>query len=427
MKATKISQTLTKVDPLLRQWFSEGYHRKSSVDIAKEVSRGFTEEEVRFAGSIFKRGFIELRDDEDSPKTGSTLIPPLNMQTNKELKKNLKSLSQENAFFIVDEMFLKVQPFHESCIPGDRCYRYEASESTKTIETVKCILEKISDETDVIVAIGGGITTDIAGFVAGLLQVKVHYVATTLLSAVDASVGGKCGVNFFPFGKNQLGLFYEVSSLTVVPEHFSTLCDKELCAGLSEALKHTWLSGDFEDRIQSFRNILQAKTALDVIHEIGQLVINSYETKVSVVLKDPYELHFRGLLNFGHTLAHVWEALSEEGYLQKIPHGVAVAYGMRKLLPYLEGTPQGFESVLTQTIEHSTVSISTIKACKSQLADRVQKLISSDKKNDTSGKIKMVLPKYGILKEQSVQQDRMFFQKDIEFAQNLVIDEIQSH
>jgi 3-dehydroquinate synthase len=197
-------------------------------------------------------------------------------------------------------------------------------EEIKTLDTVQDIYAQLlsiqADRSSFIVGIGGGIVCDIAGFVAStfLRGVRFGFVATTLLAQVDASVGGKNGVNFEGY-KNMVGLFHQPEFVICDPELLKTLPQKEISGGLAEIVKHAAIADAelFAYLEQHYEDVL----ALDS-DAIQKLVLASVTIKSSVVSRDETEKGERRKLNFGHTFGHAIEKVSG------IPHGEAVSRGM---------------------------------------------------------------------------------------------------
>jgi 3-dehydroquinate synthase len=177
----------------------------------------------------------------------------------------------------------------------------------------------------VVIALGGGVTGDLAGFVAAtyLRGVPFVQVPTTLLAMIDAAIGGKTGLDT-PAGKNLVGAFHQPSLVLVDTRALTTLPPSQLREGLAEAIKH----GVIADRAYfgwiatSLRQILHGDAPDDATET--HLVRRSIEIKVSVVRKDERESGLRKVLNFGHTIAHAIEHVTAYG----IAHGEAVAIGM---------------------------------------------------------------------------------------------------
>jgi len=173
-----------------------------------------------------------------------------------------------------------------------------------------------------VIALGGGVTGDVAGFVAAtyLRGVDFVQVPTTLLAMVDASVGGKTGVDTAA-GKNLVGAFHQPRLVVADPELLASLPEAELRAGLAEAVKHGVIAdAAYLDRIVRDAGAILGRDAA----ALGALVARSVEIKAEVVAADPREAGCRATLNFGHTIGHALEALT--GYA--LPHGHAVAAGM---------------------------------------------------------------------------------------------------
>jgi len=173
-----------------------------------------------------------------------------------------------------------------------------------------------------VIALGGGVTGDVAGFVAATYMrgVPVVHVPTTLLSMIDASVGGKTGVDTAA-GKNLVGAFHPPRMVLIDPLLLRSLPQDEIRSGLAEAIKHGAILDEayFEEILQQADAILRLEP-----ESLERLVARSVELKASVVVEDPYEQGRRAILNFGHTVAHALERVS--GF--DLQHGFAVAAGM---------------------------------------------------------------------------------------------------
>jgi 3-dehydroquinate synthase len=175
-----------------------------------------------------------------------------------------------------------------------------------------------------IIALGGGVVGDLAGFVAATYMRGVPYVQmpTTLLAMIDASIGGKTGVDT-PAGKNLVGAFHQPAAVVVDTSFLATLSAEQLRAGLAEAIKHGVIAdAAYFDRVRDSASQL---ATLDVAGErMLDLVARSVEIKASVVTADERESGARKTLNFGHTIGHAIETCSAYSLL----HGEAVAIGM---------------------------------------------------------------------------------------------------
>jgi 3-dehydroquinate synthase len=180
-----------------------------------------------------------------------------------------------------------------------------------------------ADRASAIVALGGGVTGDVAGFAAAtyLRGIPVVQVPTTLLAQVDSAVGGKVGVNH-PMGKNLIGAFHPPAVVVVDPELLATLPRREFRAGLYEVVKYGVIaSRPLFDRIARDLSALFARDASALL----PVVADSCRIKADIVGQDERETGVRRTLNFGHTAGHALEAVTK---YRRFRHGEAVAYGM---------------------------------------------------------------------------------------------------
>jgi 3-dehydroquinate synthase len=180
-----------------------------------------------------------------------------------------------------------------------------------------------ADRTSVLLALGGGMVGDLTGFAAAtfLRGIAFVQVPTTLLAMVDASVGGKTGVNL-PEGKNLVGAFHQPRLVVIDPDTLRSLPPRELSAGFAEVVKHAAIwDADLFARLERDADALRALDP-DVLVPV---IERNVEIKASVVSRDEREAGLRMLLNFGHTLAHALEAMYR---YRDLLHGEAVAIGM---------------------------------------------------------------------------------------------------
>ena len=184
-------------------------------------------------------------------------------------------------------------------------------EGAKALATVESICRQLASagftRDDVIVGLGGGVVTDLAGFAAAVYHrgIAVVHVATTLLAQVDAAIGGKTGVNL-PEGKNLVGAFWQPAAVICDIDHLDTLPPRELRSGLGEVAKYHFLGGDFEGK------------------ELADQVADCVAIKAAVVEEDERESGRRAILNYGHTLGHAVEIAEKFD----VRHGEAVAIGL---------------------------------------------------------------------------------------------------
>lgn len=235
----------------------------------------------------------------------------------------------------------------------------------------------------VIIAIGGGVVGDLAGFAAATFMrgIKFIQVPTTLLAAVDSSVGGKTGINFNST-KNIIGAFYQPELVITDLMFLNSLPDEEILCGFGEILKYSFLSGyDFFNKLKNEADKVFARD----ITIIEKLIRESVSIKKSVVLQDEKEAGLRKILNFGHTFAHAFE--SEMNF--SIKHGEAVIAGIicALRLSYIKGLMTGEAS---ETFINFASNYIRTKELKNIVINKVYDIMLNDKKN-TDGKIKFVL------------------------------------
>ena len=207
---------------------------------------------------------------------------------------------------ITDDLVAKLHGF------GD-LFIFPHGEKHKTRETKSLLEDKLLDwgfnRKGTLIGLGGGVVTDMAGFIAATFMrgVPLILIPTTLLAMVDAAIGGKNGVNT-PHGKNLIGSFYEPEEVIIDLSYLKTLPEEEFKQGIAEMIKHGFLAQD------------------DYLKEgvTKQTILRSGEIKRSLIGKDKFDRGQRQHLNFGHTIGHALEKVSN----YTIPHGFAVSMGM---------------------------------------------------------------------------------------------------
>ena len=246
-----------------------------------------------------------------------------------QLHQFLKNLKPSKLFILVDENT------HEYCLPtvlGNleteipfEIIEIEAGEELKTIETATQLWEILSefeaDRKSLLLNLGGGVITDLGGFVASTYKRGIPFInlPTTLLGMCDASIGGKTGIDH-QFLKNIVGTFAEPQQIFVYPDFLRTLPFVELRSGFAEMLKHGLIADEkhWKD-LSSIENLNP--------ESIYPFIETSMKIKQNVVEIDFKEQNIRKTLNFGHTIGHAVESLFLQAN-QLIPHGEAVALGM---------------------------------------------------------------------------------------------------
>ncbi len=254
----------------------------------------------------------------------------------------------EHAVLITDE---NVEPLYgmavaealaEAGVEVDMCV-VPAGEESKCVEMADMLWQQLiesgADRKTVIVALGGGVVGDLAGFVAATLNRGVPFVQipTTLLAQVDSSVGGKVGINI-PQGKNLVGAFLQPHGVLVDMNTLATLDDRQYRAGLAEVVKYgVILDADFFAYLERNADALNARDAAVLAHVIARCCA----LKAMIVCEDERETTGRrALLNYGHTYGHAVETLSGYGH---VLHGEAVGIGMTaavRLACVLAETPE---------------------------------------------------------------------------------------
>jgi 3-dehydroquinate synthase len=274
-------------------------------------------------------------------------------------------------------------------------------EGQKTLDTLAHLYGELIrlgvDRSSFIVAIGGGIVSDITGFAAATFMRGVPYgfVATTLLAQVDASVGGKNGVNFGGY-KNMVGVFSQPRFVICDPHLLTSLPREEVLCGMAEVIKH----GAIADKalFAYLQANVQAALALEPA-VIEHLVHQSVVIKAGVVNEDETEQGRRRILNFGHTIGHAVEKLSA------VPHGQAVSIGMQvaaRLSTTLAGLPIEQVDALTQLCRDFNLP-TTLEIPISQVAEALRK----DKKKSGSSIHYILIEKIGKAKVVDLDLDEL--------------------
>lgn len=201
-----------------------------------------------------------------------------------------------------------------------------AGENSKTLDSAQIIWNKLLehniDRNAVIINLGGGMVTDIGGFCAATYKRGISFIniPTTLMGMVDASIGGKTGIDMGGF-KNQVGVFALPEQVFIDPVFLTTLPERELISGFAEVVKY----GLIYD-IEFSRSLL--KTHPLKVEDWMPIIQNCVRIKEDIVSKDPKEQGLRKILNFGHTIGHAIESCSLEYDENPLLHGEAVAFGM---------------------------------------------------------------------------------------------------
>jgi len=299
-----------------------------------------------------------------------------------------------NIYSIIDTNgFSKIIVITDDKIPSNYLSEFEkisisSGEENKTIETVKEIWEQMlklgCDRKTLVINLGGGVIGDIGGFAASCYMrgVKFLQIPTTLLSAVDASVGGKVGIDFSGI-KNLIGSFNQPIGVIVDIETFNSLPDREFISGFGEIIKHGLIADP-----DYFKFVTSKKPREFSQDELIEIIKKSCEIKAAIISGDEKESGSRKLLNFGHTIGHALESASLQSQ-KPLLHGEAVAIGSiaEAKISFDLGLIEDKElSIIQQALEAAGLPVSF----KVEDIDKIMELISKDKKSQ-SGKISWTL------------------------------------
>lgn len=266
-------------------------------------------------------------------------------------------------------------------------FTFPAGEENKTLATVQKVYEYLIenkfDRSDLLIAFGGGVVGDLTGYTAAtyLRGISFVQIPTTLLSQVDSSIGGKTGVDFLSY-KNMVGAFHMPSLVYMNLDLLNTLPKEQYICGLGEIVKHGLImSREYYDWLLLHKNHIMDRSLPD----IEEMVYQSCLIKKGVVERDPKERGERALLNFGHTIGHAVEKLSDFS----LYHGQCVAIGMRSALflshRYGSLPEESFQNAIQALDQFEFPSI-----VKNMTAEEVLFVSKSDKKME-QGKIKFIL------------------------------------
>ena len=275
-------------------------------------------------------------------------------------------------------------------------FKLSASEKNKSLSVankiIQQLLKKNFNRSDCLIAFGGGILGDLSAFISSLTKrgIKFINIPTTLLAQVDASIGGKTGINSNQ-GKNLIGTFYQPDFIVSDPIVLKSLPQREIVSGYAEILKHSLI-------LDKKFFMWLAKSGKKIVHERNKAflinaIFKSCKIKSNIVSKDEKEKDLRMILNFGHTFAHGFE--SAKNFSKKLNHGEAVLLGMmlasdlsykKKLLSFRE------LSLIKKHYKNLKLLMNIKKFFKKNEVNKIIYFMKKDKKN-VSSKISLILLK----------------------------------
>lgn len=264
----------------------------------------------------------------------------------------------------------------------------DPGEEYKTLETCDGVWNAMSeldgDRKSLMINLGGGVVTDLGGFVASTFKRGIPFinVPTTLLSMVDASVGGKTGVDLGNL-KNQVGVIVQPEMVLIDSTYLGTLPQEQMRSGLAEILKHGLIADE------KYWKKLKTLNELDY-GDLDDIIEKSVKIKANIVDRDPYERDERKTLNFGHTLGHAIESFCLTNPDRRtLLHGEAIAIGMI-LETYISAEEKDFPKDKLEDISNFIKDMYGVDSFSNKEIRQIQKLLKYDKKNEY-GRINFVL------------------------------------
>ena len=337
--------------------------------------------------------FINTQDMVEST-AGYSQAPVHFTNPYEQLENFVATAKPSKIFVLVDDQT------HQFCLPLflsrlEQLYETEiievpSGEEHKQIETCTGVWNALSelgaDRKSLLINLGGGVVTDMGGFIAGTFMRGITFIniPTTLLAMVDASVGGKTGVDLGGL-KNQVGLILEPEMVIIDSEYLNTLPPRQLRSGLAEMLKHGLIQDpDYWQKLATMDTL--------TLDDLDHLIEHSVKIKSRVVARDPREGGLRKILNYGHTLGHAIETyfLQEEGR-ETLLHGEAIAIGM-VMEAFLSHELCGLDLNTARAIKETFQGYFGKVDITLQDMEVIKTLLKFDKKN-SSGTVNFVLLK----------------------------------
>jgi 3-dehydroquinate synthase len=308
---------------------------------------------------------------------------PENIQITSDIAGVIKDYFAHNNFssvmVLVDENTKRhCFPLVEKVLPDHELIEIKSGEEFKILDTCSHIWAELTrfacDRKAILVNLGGGVIGDMGGFCAATYKRGIRFIniPTTLLAQVDASTGGKLGIDFQGF-KNHIGVFQEPHRVFIDPIFLYTLEDREMRSGFAEIIKHCLIAdGKMFGEIYG-KDLSQLR--------MDRLIQHSVEIKNQVVTEDPYEKGLRKILNFGHTVGHAVETffLTQKG--DKLLHGEAIAIGMIAEA-YLSHKLANLKSQDLEKISRYLLNFYGERSIPDEAISTISNLTLQDKKNE---------------------------------------------
>jgi len=311
-----------------------------------------------------------------------------------DIKNGIDYFLEDKKYFVITNTKLaKLYPDFLYKFDKNRVIVIKDGEKYKNIKTYEYILNKLLEQKierkDCIIAFGGGVVGDLAGYVASsiLRGVELIQVPTTLLAMCDSSIGGKTGFNT-KYGKNLIGSFYLASKVLIDPLFLNTLNEYEYKCGMGEIIKYALIEKSCKaDSKYNLLEFLENNSPDEIKKQIDFVIKACADLKACVVQNDRLEGNLRKILNFGHTYAHAFETLSN---YKKMSHGEAVAYGIKYVsrLAVIKGfIDNNYYEKIIKLLDKFQLANEKLKFEKIKIVN----LMTQDKKVE-NGKINLLVP-----------------------------------
>ena len=298
---------------------------------------------------------------------------------------NFLSINKYSSYYIICdehtfEFCLSTLLFHIPKLNDAEIIELESGEDKKTLETCLqvwgALTDTGADKKSLIINLGGGVITDLGGFVASTFKRGIDFIniPTTLLSIVDASVGGKTGVDFEGI-KNHIGTTCEPKAVFINPLFLETLSERQIKNGYAEVIKIALIAD-----AKFWQELKKLKHAKEFCTE--KIITKAVELKNAVVKKDLYEMDLRKSLNFGHSIGHALESALLK-FNKDILHGEAIAAGMIMEAELAKILKKISQKEYKEIIEYTTSIYKKIKITK-EIEAQLLKYIMHDKKNEAA-------------------------------------------